>query len=83
MYFPPGTRNNIQLWDLENMSLVETKNEMRVKVWMLSFSFPFAFAVGGEDWRGLRVFNVTTGEKIRDIMVCLASHGNASDILFV
>ena len=42
---------------------------MFVKVWMLSLSFPFAFVVGGQDWQGLQIFNVTTGENVRDMKV--------------
>ena len=51
------------------MALVETKKEMPIKVWMLSYYFPYAFVVGGEDWTGFKMFNVMTGETIRDIKV--------------
>ena len=53
------------------MTLAETNEEMFVKVWMLSYSFPFVYVVGGEDWKGFKMFNVTTGEKLRDIEVLL------------
>ena len=42
---------------------------MAVKVWMLSYCFPFVYAVGGQDWKGFKMFNVTTGNKLRDIKV--------------
>jgi len=62
-----GTRQSIQIWDLQKLALVETSQKMSVKVWMLSYSFPFVYVVGGEDWRGFKVFNITTGSKLRDI----------------
>ena len=55
------------MWDLTSLHLLQTKHEMPVKVWMLAFSFPFVMVVGGEDWAGLKVFHVTTGELVRDI----------------
>ena len=59
------------MWDLQKMTLVETSQEMLVKVWMLSYFFPFVYVVGGDDWKGFKMFNVITGEKLRDIQVCL------------
>jgi len=62
-----GTRDLVQVWDLTSLHLLQTKHQMPVKVWMLAFSFPFVMVVGGEDWAGLKVFHVTTGELVRDI----------------
>ena len=76
-----GTRRNIQMWDLQNMTLAETSQEMLVKVWMLSYSFPFVYVVGGEDWKGFKMFNVRTGEKVRDIKVCLFDSQSVNQIL--
>ena len=66
-----GTRQNIQIWDLQKLALTETNQEMSVKVWMLSYCFPWVYVVGGEDWKGFKMFNVTTGRKLRDVKVCL------------
>lgn len=62
-----GTRDVVQVWNLNTLSLLPTKHEMTVKVWMLSFSFPFVLVVGGQDWSGVKVFNLTTGELVRDM----------------
>ena len=69
LFISSGTRQNIQIWDLQRLALTETSQEMAVKVWMLSYCFPFVYAVGGQDWKGFKMFNVTTGNKLRDIKV--------------
>ena len=66
-----GTRQNIQIWDLQKLALAETNQEMSVKVWMLSYCFPLVYVVGGEEWKGFKIFNITTGNKLRDIKVRL------------
>jgi len=62
-----GTRGVVQVWDLNTLSLLHTKHEMAVEVWMLSLSFPFVLVVGGQHWRGLKVFHLTTGELVREM----------------
>ena len=61
----------MQVWDLNTLSLLHTKHEMAVEVWMLSLSFPFVLVVGGQHWRGLKVFHLTTGELVREMGVRL------------
>ena len=46
-FFSSGTRRNIQIWDLQKLALAETTQEMSIKVWMLSYFFPFVYVVGG------------------------------------
>ena len=71
LFISSGTRQNIQIWDLQRLALTETSQEMAVKVWMLSYCFPMVYVVGGEEWKGFKIFNVTTGNKLRDIKVRL------------
>ena len=63
-----GTRKEIKLWDLEEHSLVENVKPVLVKVWMLSFIYPHAFVVGGEDWDGVQVWDMVRCVKIRHVM---------------
>ena len=62
-----GTRKSIKLWDLEQQKLVENVKPIKVKVWMLSFTYPHAFVVGGEDWKGVQVWDMVKCVKIRQV----------------
>ena len=63
-----GTRQSIKLWDLEQHKLVVGGGDkVKTKVWMLSLTFPHVFVVGGDDWPGVQVWNITTGHLVRHV----------------
>eukprot|EP00092_Neocalanus_flemingeri_P031519 GFUD01034230.1.p1 GENE.GFUD01034230.1~~GFUD01034230.1.p1 ORF type:complete len:448 (-),score=113.19 GFUD01034230.1:83-1426(-) len=62
-----GTRKSIKLWDLEEHKMVENVKLVKVKVWMLSFIYPHAFVVGGEDWNGIQIWDLAKCVQIRHI----------------
>ena len=64
-YFSP-----MQVWDLASMSLVPpTMCRVECKVWMLALAWPHVFVVGGTDWKGFKVFNMVTGQLVRNVQV--------------
>ena len=67
----------MQVWDLASMSLVPpTVSRMECKVWMLALAWPHVFVVGGTDWKGFKVFNMVTGQLVRNVQVnCITSGG--------
>ena len=62
-----GSRRSIKLWDLEKRSQVDSVKPLPVKVWMLAFKYPNVYVVGGEDWNGIQIWNITNGSLLRHI----------------
>ena len=48
--------------------MVENVEPITVKVWMLSFIYPHAFVVKGEDWNGVQVWDMVNGIQTRHIL---------------
>ena len=74
-YLTIGTERGIYLWDVKTMKLVESSiGKIKVETrWrrsrrsrMLTMIYPFVFVVGKPDFKGLKVFNLETGNCIRD-----------------
>ena len=63
-----GTRKGIKLWNIEECKLVENVKPVGIKAWMLSFTYPHAFVVGGEDWGGVQVWDMVRCVKLRHFM---------------
>ena len=63
-----GSKQDIRLWDMEHCKLLENANPVNVKVWMLSFQYPHAYVVGGEDWAGVQVWDMVNCVLIRHFM---------------
>merc|ERR1712215_382729 len=63
-----GTRNTIKLLDIEEQKMVEKIPPVHVRVWMLSFVYPHAFVVGGNDWEGVQVWDMNSGVQTRYIL---------------
>jgi len=62
-----GTRSGVYLWDVKEMQLVESSNNrIKVQVWNMAMMYPNVFVVSGGGFEGLKVFNLETGECIRD-----------------
>ena len=59
-----GTRQSIKLFDLKEHKLVENVKPVKVKVWMLLFTF----VVGGEDWNGVQNWDMVKCVQIRHIL---------------
>eukprot|EP00092_Neocalanus_flemingeri_P102780 GFUD01131478.1.p1 GENE.GFUD01131478.1~~GFUD01131478.1.p1 ORF type:complete len:420 (-),score=82.95 GFUD01131478.1:30-1289(-) len=71
-----GTRQGVKLWDLETFKLVENVNPVQVKVMMLAFSYPHAFVVGGDDWKGIQVWDLVKCVLIRQVLEDLKTFYN-------
>lgn len=64
-----GSRQSIKLWDLEKHKIVESVKAVKVKVWMLSFTYPYAYVVGGEDWNGVQIWDLSKSELVRHVAI--------------
>ena len=62
-----GSRKSIKLWDLNEHKLSESVRPVKVKVFMLSFTYPHAFVVGGEDWNGIQIWDLSKCELVRHV----------------
>jgi len=62
-----GTKDKIQIWDLTESVLVETKREVKSRVWMIQLIYPIVFVVQGFDSEGVFMFNMETLVCIRQI----------------
>ena len=62
-----GTRQGIKLWDLEEHKIVKSVKRIKTKVWMLSFTYPHAYVVGGQDWNGVQVWDMVRCELVRQV----------------
>ena len=74
-----GTHTGVQLWKIEEGNNSEGDVETRLNhmggpleergpklvVWMLVISQPYILIVGGEEWSGVQVWSVATGELLR------------------
>jgi len=63
-----GTKSGIYVWDVKKMQLVESSiYPIKVVVRNMAMMYPYVFVVGGGWFRGLKVFNLETGDCIRDV----------------
>jgi len=62
-----GSRQSIKMWDLEEHKIVKSDKPVKVKVWMLSFTYPLAYVVGGEDWNGVQIWDLSKSELLRHV----------------
>jgi WD40 repeat protein len=62
-----GSRQSIKLWDLDEHKLVESVRPVEVKVCMLSFTYPHVFVVGGENWNGIQIWDLSKCELLRHV----------------
>ena len=62
-----GSRKSIKLWDLNEHKLTESVRPVKVKVFMLSFTYPHAFVVGGDDWNGIQIWDLSKCELVRHV----------------
>jgi len=74
-----GTHTGVQLWKVKEEKNSEGEVEVRLShlggpveekgpklvVWMLVISQPYILIVGGEEWGGVQVWRVATGELVR------------------
>ena len=69
-----GSRDGVYLWDMNQMKVIPSETPINVKVWMLSFRYPFVFVVGGDDWNGIQTYDILTGRLLRNIHPSIPFH---------
>jgi len=62
-----GTVKGINLWDLEEHKMVKSVKKLNTQVCMLSFTYPHAFVVGGQDWAGVQIWDMVKCELVRHV----------------
>ena len=55
-------------------------DRVKTKVWMLSLTFPHVFVVGGDDWAGVQVWDITPGMRSKPLFNI---HHNGRSSLFL
>ena len=64
-----GSKKGIRMWDMDQCKLLENTKPVSVKVWMLSFQYPHAYVVSGQDdWDGVQVWDMVNCGLIRHFM---------------
>ena len=69
-----GSRNGVYLWDMNKMKVIPSETPINVKVWMLSFRYPFVFVVGGNDWNGIQTYDIVKGRLLRHNLPSIPFH---------
>jgi len=63
-----GSTKSVKLWDMDQYKLVQVgTGKVEAMVFMLSFSFPHVFVVGGGDWPGIQVWDIMRSHLIRHV----------------
>ena len=78
-----GSRNGVYLWDMNQMKIIPSETSINVKVWMLSFHYPFVFVVGGDNWKGIQVYDILNGKLLRHIHQSVPFHNVHSNGRFL
>ena len=78
-----GSRSGAYLWDTKEMQIVPSETSVNVKVWMLSFHYPFVFVIGGNDWNGMKMFDIVKGKLERHIQNDIPFHNIHSNGRFI